>query len=175
MQIFSSGNLWVSSMKVLSRTLDFSYEESLMLTEKGRMILNHAKRRNLQAIRDLGCQYIWSDEGFPIDQSRARYWYTVAADAGHTEAMWDVATMYLSGEGGDVDIDRGLEYLRTAATRRRWTFGADSAAYELVEIYQNGYYNTKSNVSEAQKWKNVARIQHRRYRGWRRKTAKLRH
>ena len=158
-------------MKALLRTLDFSYEESLMLTEKGRMILNHAKRRNLQTIRDLGCQYIWGEEGFPRDESRARYWYTVAADAGHTEAMWDVATMYLCGEGGDLDIERGLEYLRTAATRRRWAFGADTAAEFLVEIYQNGYYNTTSDVAESQKWQNIAKIQYKRYRGYKRKRA----
>lgn len=162
-------------MKALPRKLDFSYEESFMLTDKGRMILNQAKRRNLQAIRDLGCQYIWGEEGFPKDESRARYWYTAAADAGQTEAMWDVATMYLSGEGGVVGIDRGLEYLRTAATRRRWAFGADTAAQFLGEIYQNGYYNTASDVAEAQKWQDIARIQHRRYRGWKKKTAKLRH
>ncbi len=81
-----SGNLWVSRMKALSRTLDFSYEESLILTDEGRIILDQAKCRNLQAIRDLGCQYIWGEEGFLKDESRARYWYTVAADAGHTGA-----------------------------------------------------------------------------------------
>ncbi len=158
-------------MKALSRTLDFSHEESLVLTDEGRIILDRAKRRNLQAIRDLGCQYIWGEKGFLKDESRARYWYTVAADAGHTEAMWDVATMYLCGEGGDVDIERGLEYLRTAATRRRWAFGAELAAQLLVEIYQNGYYNTMSDVAEAQKWRNIAKIQHKRYRGYKRKRA----
>ncbi len=166
----SSGNLWVSYMKALSRTLDFSYEESLVLTDEGRIILDRAKCRNLQAIRDLGCQYIWGEKGFLKDETRARYWYTVAADAGSTEAMWDVATMYLCGEGGDVDTERGLEYLRTAATGRRWAFGAELAAQLLVEIYQNGYYTT-SDIAEAQKWQNIAKIQHRRYRGWKRKRA----
>ena len=156
-------------MKALTHTLDFSCEESLVLTDEGRIILDRAKRRKLQAIRDLGCQYIWGEEGFPKDESRARYWYTVAADAGHTEAMWDVATMYLRGEGGDVDIERGLEYLRTAATGRRWAFGAELAAQLLIEIYQNGYYNTTSDVAEAQKWQNIAKIQHKRYRGYKRK------
>ncbi len=158
-------------MKALSRILDFSYEESFILTNEGKIILDRAKCRNLQAIRDLGCQYIWGEEGFLKDETRARYWYTVAADAGHTEAMWDVATMYLSGEGGDVDIERGLEYLRTAATRRRWAFGAEFAAQSLVEIYQNGYYSTTSDVAEAQKWQNIANIQHKRYRGYKRKRA----
>jgi hypothetical protein len=159
-------------MQIIKRNFDFSdfsYEESLLLSDRGKSILSLAKKGHLQEIRDLGCQYIWGEEGFPQDENRARFWYTIAADGGHTEAMWDVSTMYFNGEGGLKDINKGIEYLRTAAQRKRWDCGVDEAAKLLAEIFEKGYYEQAIDLDEAKKWTDIGKLQDQRYRGWRRK------
>jgi hypothetical protein len=149
--------------------LDFSFEDSLLLSDRGKSILELSKQGDLQGIRDLGCAYIWGEDGFPQDKNRARFWYTIAADAGNTEAMWDVSTMYFNGEGGLKNIDRGMKYLYTAAKRKRWSLGVEEAAELLAEIFEKGYYDRAIDLAEAKKWKNIGKLHNKRYRGWRRK------
>jgi TPR repeat protein len=166
-----SPRIWESEryMKVALHHLDFSVEELLPLTQLGRKTLERAKRGHPKAIRDLGCEYIWGEQGYPKDENRARHWYTIAADAGDTEAMWDVSGMYLCGQGGAKEIEKGLAYLRTAAVRRRWDLGVELSAQMLADIYQNGWYKQPQDFVEAQKWRDLAKLQYKRYRGWKRK------
>jgi TPR repeat protein len=93
----------------------------LPLDDEGAEILNYAKSGDLHAIRNLGCAFIWGENGFPKDESRARHWYIVAARHGHYQAMWDVATMLLNGEGGPKDIEKGIQFLSRVSNKNRFT------------------------------------------------------
>ncbi len=146
--------------------LEFEY---LSLTCTGKKILEKAIKGDMQAQRDVGCLHIWGEEGFPKCEERARYYYTLAAEKGHCEAMWDVSTMYLNGEGGEPDIFRGLFYLKKAASRRRWDIGAENAASFLEYIYTEGLFGLDNDENQASYWSKVSKELHRKYRGWKRK------
>ncbi len=155
-------------MKISTASFDFSFEDSLTLTPAKAELLRRAKFGLVDALRDLGCSYIWGDDGFPKDQQRARFWYLVAAENGHTEAMWDVATMCLEGEGGPKDVALALKLLKRAASRRRWGCGCESAASVLTQIYTEGLAGEPVDPEQAAIWRERSRMLHRKYRGWKR-------
>jgi TPR repeat protein len=139
-------------------------------------LLARAQHGDPHAQRGLGCAYWWGEDGFwwddeprlPKDYHQARYWYTLAAEQGYCQALWDVATMYLVGEGGPADVPRALAYLRRAASRRRWDFGADDAAWLLSHFYKEGHYGIALDADQAAHWEQVEHDLQRKSRGWRR-------
>lgn len=128
-----------------------------------------AQKGDVQAQRDLGCAYWHGEHGLPKNDHLSRHWYTMAAERGHAEAMYDVSTMYLNGEGGPADVPRALAYLRRAASQRRWDVGADSAARLLADIYERGHCGVTPDPGQATHWKTVEAELERKYRGWRRR------
>ena len=132
-------------------------------------MLRRAERGDAQAQNDVGVSYIWGEEGFSRDEARARHWYYLAAEQGHHEAQWNVCEMLLYGQGGPVDVERGLQYLRRAALARRWFPFAVSAAETLIEIYRQGLHGQPANPSEVTRWQGVLKDQRRRERGQKRK------
>jgi TPR repeat protein len=55
--------------------------------------------------------------GFPLDPHLARLWYSRAAERGHADAQFNYGLMLILGEGGPVDQDNGLEWIRRAAAQ----------------------------------------------------------
>lgn len=57
-------------------------------------------------------------EGGPVDEAGAREWYRRAAvrpERSSAHAMRGLAVMYLLGQGGDAEIERGIAYARLSA------------------------------------------------------------
>lgn len=134
-----------------------------------------AQKGDAQAQRELGCQYWWGDEGLPKDVSLARHWYSLAAAQGHCEALYDLSTMLLEGEGGAKDVPAALDFLRRAALRRRWDPDAECAAKLLADIYRGGYFSVTPDAAEAERWEAIEREQERKHRGWRRQMGRGSH
>ena len=152
------------------QNLDFAFEESLPLDDEGAELLSCAKTGDLQAIRNLGCAFIWGENGFPKDVKFARNWYLIAANHGHDQAMWDVATMLLNGEGGPKDIEKGIQFLSNVSNRKRFTVYGISASEYLINIYEgSGLKNIDRDENQIKHWEQRLK-EHKRYdRGWNRK------
>ena len=150
--------------------LDFTFEDSLPLDHEGSELLSYAKTGDLQAIRNLGCAFIWGENGFPKDESRARIWYLIAANHGHYEAMWDVATMLLSGEGGPKDIEYGIQLLSRVSHRKRFTVYGISASEFLIDIYKGtALKGIDRDENQMKYWEERLKAHKRYLRGWNRK------
>lgn len=69
----------------------------------------------IEAQRELGCLYALGEDGFPKDQVLARLWYGRAANQGHADAQYNYGFMLWLGEGGPVEQQAGLNWMRKAA------------------------------------------------------------
>lgn len=67
-------------------------------------MLKKARKRNAKAQLTSALNCIWGTDGFPVNQRQARIWYKKAALNGNPEAMFNLGTMLLNGEGGKKDI-----------------------------------------------------------------------
>jgi len=54
--------------------------------------------------------------GVEINLDKARQFYEAAAKQGHHKAMYNLARMYLNGDGVDQDVHRATELLKSAAS-----------------------------------------------------------
>ncbi len=80
---------------------------------------------------NLGSLYMGSLVG--RDPEKALHWFTLAADAGDFDAMFNIAYIYDRGFLGEQDIDQArLWYARAAQA------GSGRAQYDLAAIYQHG-------------------------------------
>lgn len=150
--------------------LDFTFEDSLPLDQEGAEILSYAKSGDLQAIRNLGCAFIWGENGFPKDESRARNWYLFTANNGHYEAMWDVATMLLNGEGGPKNIEKSIQLLSKVSNRKRFTVYGISASEYLISIYNGiALKEIDGDDNQIKHWEERLKAHRRYYKGWNRK------
>lgn len=92
----------------------------------GRFLIRAAELGLPQAQRDLGCFYAIGEYGFPKDLVLGRIWYGRAAVQGHRDAQYNFGLMLLHGEGGPVEPDAGMEWLRRAAKQ------GDAAAIDFL-------------------------------------------
>ncbi len=67
------------------------------------------------------------------DLASATYWYTKAADKGHTDAQTNLAAMYAEGRGVDLDEVKAARWYRKAAEG-----GNVRAQYNLAVMYHLG-------------------------------------
>jgi len=71
----------------------------------------------VQAQRDAGASFAtgeWREERVPQDLPAAVAWYRRAAEAGHADAQYNLASMLVDGEGCDRDLSAAREWLRRA-------------------------------------------------------------
>ena len=68
-----------------------------------------------------------------MDHTRAFEYHTKAAGVGHTNAIYNVGSQYLSGKGVECDVVRAAEYFRRAAD-----VGHPLAQMNLGNMYVNG-------------------------------------
>lgn len=94
----------------------------------------------------LGVLYA-SGLGVKQDLKEAARWYKKAADQSYPLGMWNLAFLYVRGEGvPKVDYVKALGLFRNAAE-----LGLDRAQYDLGMMYLNGL-GTEENSKEAEKW-----------------------
>lgn len=90
--------------------------------------------------------------GVPKDLEEARRRYTIAADAGVTEAMIKLGEYDLKGIGGEEDRAAAVSWWEKAAAA-----GSGEAAYLLAVEYHHG---PRSNIALALKWYEKAAANH---------------
>jgi hypothetical protein len=152
-----------------------SDDDGAPLVAEFQALRDKAEAGDPESQRDLGCAYVWGDDAIwgrglvPHDLTLARHWYTLAAEQFHPQAMWDVNSMLLRGEGGPPDVERALRYLRILATRRRHVLYGEDAAQLLASFHQDGDFGLSQNPAEVEKWLRLAKDHRRFYRGYLRK------
>lgn len=82
--------------------------------------------------------------------ARARELFAASANQGNTEAMNNLATLYMRGAGTEIDIDRAIELYEKAAQ-----LGYAPAAQNLAFIYQRGE-GVKPSPTKASRWQKRA-------------------
>jgi uncharacterized protein len=68
-----------------------------------------------------------------IDLKEANYWFALAAEQGHIQAQYHLASHYFNGDGIQKDVEAGMHWLTKAAEH-----GYGVAQYKLAEIYTDG-------------------------------------
>jgi Sel1 repeat len=85
-------------------------------------------------------------EGMPQNFSRARHYWSLAADLGHAPSMHNLGAFFANGSGGKADFKTAVKYFRLAAEN-----GLAQAQLELGRQHlrkDSGIYSRK----EAMKW-----------------------
>lgn len=92
-------------------------------------LIRKAENGNVQAMGMIGDCY---KRGFHAEQddTKAHFYYKMAADHGHAEASYIVAIDFYKGIGAKKDEETALEYLRFAADH-----GVANAQYLLALVY----------------------------------------
>lgn len=80
--------------------------------------------------------------------SAAAAWYARAAEGGSAEAAYNLAVMYLEGDGVPIDKTRAIGLLETAASK-----GEILALRALTEGYDHGANGLPLDPAKAAKWR----------------------
>lgn len=86
------------------------------------------------------------------EYDRARQLFAAAAEQGHTEAMNNLATLYMRGTGAPLDIDKAIDLYERAAR-----LGYAPAANNLAFIYTRGE-GVPVNPGKARQWRERAAV-----------------
>jgi TPR repeat protein len=102
---------------------------------------------------DLASSYAMGWNNFPVDAALSRGWYLRAAEQGVVDAQYNLGMMLLTGEGGNVDYKRGIEWLVRTASRDVPAAMSTYAARVLAEANENGLYGVERNGEIAGAWR----------------------
>jgi TPR repeat protein len=122
-----------------------------------RDILRKASKGNAKVQLNVALNYIWGSDGFSINKRKARIWYKKSALNGNPEAMFNLGTMQLHGEGGKTDLTQGLRWLKKAGNSKKKHIYLVAAPKLLSEIYRHGYYGIEKDTKEAHYWTAIYR------------------
>jgi TPR repeat protein len=102
----------------------------------------------------LGNHYYSGDEGYPIDQEKAAYWYLKAAKGGNAKGQLAIGIAYRRGQGVPADMEAALYWMKKSAGS-----GHSLAMYNLGQFYLNkaDRPSTGSYATEAYAWFVVTR------------------
>jgi TPR repeat protein len=120
-------------------------------------ILKKAREGNAKAQLEVALNYIWGSNGFSINKRQARIWYKRSALNGNPEAMFNLGTMQLNGEGGKTDLPKGIEWLKKAGNLKKKHIYSEVAPKLLSEIYAHGYYGIEKDKKKADYWKKISK------------------
>ncbi|MBP6823367.1 MAG: lipid-A-disaccharide synthase [Acidobacteria bacterium] len=101
----------------------------------------------------LGAFYATGNELFQKNEAEAVKWYSKAAEQANGEAQYNLATMYLNGEGTEKDVGKGILLLEQAVAN-----GYDYAADFLSDVYKDGHFGIIRNSDKANYWRGKAGI-----------------
>jgi TPR repeat protein len=109
-----------------------------------------AEQGDANAEVQLGVMYS-TGIGMKMDKKEAVKWYRKAADQGHPVGQWNLAFMYVRGEGGlEKDYRKAWELFRKSAVQ-----GYSDAQYDLGMMYLQGL-GVDADSNEAEKWFKLA-------------------
>ena len=94
----------------------------------------------------LGKQYKEGTNEKPKDVIRAAFWFRKAANKGHTQAEFELAQLYYSGQLGEKTRPVSVNIFKQAAKAKHL-----SAAQTLITIYSDGFL-MKPDPKKASKW-----------------------
>jgi uncharacterized protein len=109
-----------------------------------------AEAGDADAQSKLGVLYASGMGGLKRDKKEAARWYQKAADQGHPLGQWNLAFMYVKGEGVPVDYTRARHLFRKAAEN-----GFVNAQYDLGMMILQGMGGDQDR-KEAKKWFHMA-------------------
>jgi uncharacterized protein len=118
-------------------------------------ILKKAREGDAKAQLTVALSYIWGSDGFTKNERQARIWYKKAALNGNLEAMFNLGTMQLNGEGGTTDPAQAMEWIKKAANSKKEHIFSETAPKLLSQIYRHGYYGIEKNKEEAHHWNEI--------------------
>ena len=120
-------------------------------------LLKKAREGNAKAQLAVALNYIWGSDGFKQNERQARIWFRKAALNGNPEAMFNLGSMQLNGEGGKIDLTQGIEWIKKAANSKKEHPYSATAPKFLSEIY-NGCYGIVKDKKESDYWKAIDKI-----------------
>lgn len=128
------------------------YPEAKALYDDFQQQWTAAQNGDPKAMYAIGRYY--SDHNNPVskDDNEALRWTEIAADAGCTEALYDLADAYIGGFGSSTRLH--LKYDREKAValfKKGAELGDVNAYYGLGRCYEEGL-GVKRNLKEAEKW-----------------------
>jgi TPR repeat protein len=74
-----------------------------------------AENGHVDAMSSLGQRFRDGTLGCELDSARAVFWFAAAAEKGHADAQHNLSLCLRSGNGVDIDDERGMHWLRQAA------------------------------------------------------------
>jgi TPR repeat protein len=86
----------------------------------------------------------------PKDLPQASQWFKKAAEQGHPDAQFNLAVMYLTGEGVPANLTESVQWMRKAADQ-----GDPTAQFNLGMMYSSGKGVPKDPV-QAYMWAGLA-------------------
>jgi TPR repeat protein len=101
--------------------------------------------------------FIWGNDGFPVNPRQARIWYKKAALNGNPEAMFNLGIMQVNGEGGKINLREGTGWIRKCAQSKKKHIYAETAPKLLSEVFSHGNYGIEKDTREADYWKGVSK------------------
>jgi hypothetical protein len=116
--------------------------------EKRESLISAAKAGDLSAQVNLA--HILGDnwDGLGLDLDQSRYWFLQASLQGSQSAQYHLGLMFLRGEGGPADVDKGVHWLEKAA------FGITySGAEVLADLYEVGSHGLPRDLERANYWR----------------------
>lgn len=108
---------------------------------------------NVEAQVIIGDIYYRSDTGFPKDSVQAVFWWRKAAEQGQTNAQFNLAAMYATGDGVPKDLVMAYKWVTLAAEQ-----GHADAQFHLAAMYATGD-GVPRDLVIAYKWVTLATAQ----------------
>lgn len=139
----ATGLLLVCSPSVAAQVEHDGYEQASL-----HQVRMDAEAGNGQAQFEMGRRYYFIKT--MKDDALARQWFLKAAQQGVRGAQYELATMYILGEGGSVDAAQAMIWYRKAAA-----LGYVAANYDIGGMYLNGE-GVPVDEAEAAKWLRIA-------------------
>jgi len=112
--------------------LPVNEEETHMTTDEYQALVNAANEGDADRQAELAARLATGD-GVDKNLRQAVRWYTAAAWQDHEDATYNLALMYLYGEGVEQDSAKSIELLNTAAE-----LGSSDAHMFLGTFYESG-------------------------------------
>ena len=81
------------------------------------------------------------------DEIEARYWYLQAVKQGYLDSKWNLGTMFIGGDGGPKDVEKGMFLIEQAAAEMQC-----SACSFLGNIYEAGEYGKEADAELSRYW-----------------------
>jgi uncharacterized protein len=118
--------------------------------ERKALLIKAAELGSADAQCALGTHYATGDWPWPcpVDLTESAKWYGKAAEAGNTDAQYEMGFILMLGEGIQKDPVRGLAWFEQAALK-----GYEDAIGVLIDIYENGALEGPKNPERASFWR----------------------